>query len=318
MNKELYSEIVKKINDIISVQEYSKINIIVKEYLSNNRTLNGFKTVYRALFDACSSNAKLYSLKTWAVAEFNKLYKEINYELIKKDSFELESVLLMGNDKFDKSMLDEKIKKVEEVPLIPLEEPKKETVVPIIPLEEIEVKPVNVEPSIKENKVPFIEVPKSNNNLSDERIELKDLAVNAGGTLANDLELERVLESIKDKRDFVDVDMVVSADEIYNTKGIRTKDAKSRIARISKDTLEDIVNNVKYIKEKKNNLKVKVKEVSKEELENIKRYLKISETFNLFEEKVNNIFAIRQERMKMKQNEPIGYVDASLDKIKSI
>lgn len=311
MNKVLYDEILKKINDIISSQEYSKINVIVKEYLSNNRTLSGFKTVYRALFDACSSNAKLYSLKTWALNEFNKLYKEINYDLIKQDSFELESVLLMGNEKFDKSILDEKVKKVEEVPVIPLEIPLESETKTIIPLEEVELTPVsNSKPE------PVIMEPVVSSN--DDHIELKDLAVNADGTLANDLELERVLESIKDKRDFVDVDMVVSADEIYNTKGIRTKDAKSRIARISKDTLGDIMSNIKYIKEKKVNLREKIKTVSRNELENIKRFLKISDTFNLFEEKVNNIFAIRQERLKMKQNEPIGYVDASMDKIRTI
>ena len=310
MNKELYSEIVRKISDIISVQEYSKINVLVKEYLSNNRTLSGFKTVYRALFDSCASNAKLYSLKTWAITEFNKLYKDINYDLIKNDSFELETVLLMGNEKFDKSILDEKVKKNEEPPMIPLEEPKK-SYTPIIPLEEIEVSPVVDAEPVVETEKPIV-------NINEEHIELKDLAVNAAGTLANDLELERVLESIKDKRDFVDVNMVVSADEIYNTKGIRTKDAKSRIARISKDTLNDIVTNVNYIIEKKKSLKDKIKVVSKDELENIKRFLKISDTFNLFEEKVNNIFAIRQERLRMKQNEPIGYVDASLDKMKTI
>lgn len=311
MNKVLYNEIVKKISDMISSQEYSKINIIIKEYLSNNRTANGFKTVYRALFDACSNNAKLYALKTWAINEFNKLYKDINYDIIKQDSFELESVLLMGSEKFDKSLLDEKVKKVEEVPIIPLVEPTKKETTPIIPLEEIEVKPVN-EPQ------PVVMQSKTIIDSNEDHIELKDLAVNAGGTLANDLELERLLDSIKDKRDFVDVNMVVSTDEIYNSKGIRTKDAKSRIARISKDTLTDIVSSVKYIKEKKMALNDKIKAVSKDELENIKRYLKISETFNLFEEKVNNIFAIRQERLKMKQNEPIGYVDASLDRMKTI
>lgn len=299
MNKVLYEEIMSNLNNIINAQEFSKINAVIKEYLSNNRTTSGFKTVYRALYDSCLKNVKLYSLKGWAVIEFNKLYKEINYDLIKQDSFELETVLLMGDSRFDKSKLNN-----------PVEE-KQENI--IIPLEEIEVKPVTTNPVEVVNTIALNKEP-----VNDNVIEMKDLAVNADGVLAGNLELDRVLDTIKDKRDFVDVNMVVVEDEIYNTKGIRTKDAKSRIARISKDTLTDIISSVNYIKEKKKSVKEKIKVLSKDELETVKRYLKISETFNLFEEKVNNVFAIRQERMKMKQNEPIGFVDASLDKMKTI
>ena len=299
MNKVLYEEIMSNLNNIINAQEFSKINAVIKEYLSNNRTTSGFKTVYRALYDSCLKNVKLYSLKGWAVIEFNKLYKEINYDLIKQDSFELETVLLMGDSRFDKSKLNN-----------PVEE-KQENI--IIPLEEIEVEPVTTNQVEVVNTVALNKEPVNNNV-----IEMKDLAVNADGVLAANLELERVLDSIEDKRDFVDVNMVVVEDEIYNTKGIRTKDAKSRIARISKDTLTDILSSVNYLKEKKRSVKDKIKVLSKDELEIVKRYLKISETFNLFEEKVNNVFAIRQERMKMKQNEPIGFVDASLDKMKTI
>lgn len=299
MNKVLYEEIMSNLNNIINAQEFSKINAVIKEYLSNNRTTSGFKTVYRALYDSCLKNVKLYSLKGWAVIEFNKLYKEINYDLIKQDSFELETVLLMGDSRFDKSKLNN-----------PVEE-KQENI--IIPLEEIEVKPVTSNPVEVVNTIALNKEP-----VNDNVIEMKDLAVNADGVLAGNLELDRVLDTIKDKRDFVDVNMVVVEDEIYNSKGIRTKDAKSRIARISKDTLTDIISSVNYIKEKKKSVKEKIKVLSKDELETVKRYLKISETFNLFEEKVNNVFAIRQERMKMKQNEPIGFVDASLDKMKTI
>ena len=45
---------------------------------------------------------------------------------------------------------------------------------------------------------------------------LKDkLKVNADGTLASNLELERLLATVKNKRDFIELNMVVSEDEIY-------------------------------------------------------------------------------------------------------
>ena len=315
MNKVLYDEIISNLNNIISAQEYSKVNGIVKEYLSNNRTTSGFKTVYRALYDACLNNVKLYSLKGWAIVEFNKLYKEINYDLIKKDSFELESVILMGDSRFDKVKLNEPEKREQVEVSIPVVEPIKSTEESsVIPLEEIEVKPIiNEAENVIVNNVSL-----SNQPTNDDVIEMKDLAINADGTLASNLELESLLAAIKDKRDFVDVDMTVSAEDIYIPRGIRTKDAKSRIARVSKDTFFDIASNIKYIKEKKLGVKEKIKLLSKDEIESVKRFLKISDTFNLFEEKINNIFAVRQERLRLKEQGPIGYADSSFDNMRRL